>query len=68
MKTIVAETSIQQMLKDHPHTAQILTKYNLGCVGCQGIAHETVARGATAHGLDVKELLRDLNAAILPKG
>lgn len=64
MKMIEPTTNILQMLKEHPETAKVLASYNLGCVGCQGSHHESVERGANAHGLDVAPLLRDLNSAI----
>lgn len=64
MERIDARTRIQTLLQEHPETARVLAKYNLGCTGCLGVKHETVGRGAQAHGVDVNELLRDLNAVI----
>lgn len=67
MNSINTNTRIQSMVKDHPETVKVLSAHHLDCIGCQGIKHETVERGAIAHGLDVNVLLRDLNAAIAAK-
>lgn len=64
MSIIDGQTMIVTMLQEHPRTADVLKKYRLDCIGCHGIKHETVARGATAHGVDLKALLVDLNAAL----
>jgi hybrid cluster-associated redox disulfide protein len=42
--------------------AKVFGKYNLGCIGCMGAMRETLEQGAIAHGLDVNDILRDLNA------
>jgi hybrid cluster-associated redox disulfide protein len=56
------EMTFHQALQASPEVARILGSFNLGCVGCMGAANETLAQGATAHGLDVEELLTALNA------
>jgi hybrid cluster-associated redox disulfide protein len=58
------KTNIASMLQDYPQTAVVLKKYNLGCIGCHGVKHETIERGAIAHGVDVNAFLLDLNAAL----
>jgi hybrid cluster-associated redox disulfide protein len=45
-----------------PEVVKVLGSFNLGCVGCMGAQHETLEQGATAHGLDVEDLLKALNA------
>jgi len=45
------DMTFAQALQTHPEVAQVLRKYNLGCIGCMG----------DAHGLDVNDLLKDLN-------
>lgn len=58
------KTNIATMLQDYPQTAVVLKKYHLGCIGCHGVQHETIERGAIAHGVDLDALLHDLNAAL----
>lgn len=59
---ITKEMTFHQVLQMSPEVAKILGKYRLGCVGCMGAMNETLAQGAVAHGLDVNDILRDLNA------
>lgn len=54
--------TFHQVLQMSPEVAKVLGKYNLGCIGCMGAMNETLEQGAIAHGLDVKDILRDLNA------
>ena len=55
------DMTFAQALQAHPEVAQVLRKYNLGCIGCMGAQNESLEQGANAHGLDVTELLKDLN-------
>lgn len=64
MNAIHAKMTIKELLHSHPEVAKVLARYNLGCIGCMGAAHETIEAGATAHGIDPEALLRDLNSAV----
>lgn len=59
---ITKDMTFHQVLQKSPEVVQVLEKYNLGCVGCMGAANETLEQGAKAHGLNVEDILRDLNA------
>ncbi len=48
-------------LQTDPAVAGVLRKYNLGCIGCMGAQNESLEQGANAHGIDVNEMLKDLN-------
>jgi hybrid cluster-associated redox disulfide protein len=54
--------TFHQVLQMSPQVAKVLGSFNLGCVGCMGAINETLDQGATAHGLDVNDILRELNA------
>ncbi len=54
--------TFHQVLQMSPEVARVLGKFNLGCVGCMGAMNETLEQGAIAHGLDVNDILRELNA------
>ncbi len=54
--------TFHQAMQVSPQVVKVLGKFNLGCVGCMGAMNETLEQGATAHGLDVDDLLRELNA------
>ncbi len=45
----------------NPKAAEAFRKHGLGCMGCMLANFETVAEGCMAHGLDVDEILKDLN-------
>jgi hybrid cluster-associated redox disulfide protein len=45
-----------------PEVVKVLGQFRLGCVGCMGAMNESLEQGAMAHGLDVNELLKALNA------
>lgn len=68
MSDLTVRSSIAMMLQEYPQTGEVLKRYGLGCHSCHGLRHETIERGATAHGLDPEQLLRDLKAALEPLG
>jgi hybrid cluster-associated redox disulfide protein len=59
---ITKNMTFHQALQMSPEVAKVFGKYNLGCIGCMGAMRETLEQGAIAHGLDVNDILRDLNA------
>lgn len=59
---VTKDMTFHQVLQMSPEVARVLERYNLGCVGCMGAMNETLEQGARAHGLDVDDILRDLNA------
>lgn len=62
---ITGDMTFFEVMKKYPQAVSILQKHNLGCVGCMGAQNETLSQGANAHGLDVQELLNDLNSALV---
>lgn len=56
------DMTFYQAIQLSPKVAEVLAKHNLGCLGCMSAMNETLEHGAMAHGLDVEELLKDLNA------
>ena len=59
---ITKDMTFHQVLQMSPKAASVLGQFHLGCVGCMGAMKETLEQGATAHGVDVNELLKALNA------
>ncbi len=57
------DMTFDQVLAMGPEAAEVLSSFNLGCVGCLGASTESLAQGAKAHGLDVVEIVNALNAA-----
>jgi hybrid cluster-associated redox disulfide protein len=59
---ITKDMTFHQAMQLSPEVARVLGRHHLGCVGCMGAMNETLEQGALAHGLDVNDILRDLNA------
>ena len=55
------DMTFHQALQLDSRVAGVLGRFNLGCVGCMGAMNETLEQGATAHGIDVDEMLEALN-------
>jgi hybrid cluster-associated redox disulfide protein len=62
MSVITKDMTFHEVMQKSPEVVKVLGSFNLGCVGCMGAVNETLEQGATAHGLDVEELLTALNA------
>ena len=61
---ITKDTGIIEAVQNHPEILQVFAEYGLGCVGCMAARFETLEQGAAAHGIDIDELVVDLNKAI----
>ena len=58
---ITENTLIMEAVEANPNAPEILLGYGMHCLGC-AIAHgETIGEAAQVHGIDVNDLLRDLN-------
>jgi hybrid cluster-associated redox disulfide protein len=60
---ITEQMTILEVLKAAPKTRKVFDRHRMRCKGCQGAVAETVAAGAWNHGLDPKQLLKELNEA-----
>jgi hybrid cluster-associated redox disulfide protein len=59
---ITADMTFGQVLNMSPEVGKMLkNKFNLACMGCGGVDNETLTLGARAHGLDVDDIIRELN-------
>ncbi len=56
------DMTFHQALQASPKVAKVLGQFNLGCVGCMGAMNETIEQGARAHGLNVEDIIKALNA------
>ena len=54
------DTSVSALLRRYPDAAAVLMKNGLSCVGCTAASMETLGSGALNHGIDLEQLLRDL--------
>jgi hybrid cluster-associated redox disulfide protein len=63
MGKITGDTIIHKALKSNPATGKVFEAHHMGCKSCGGGKVETVAWGASTHGLDVESFLKELNDA-----
>jgi hybrid cluster-associated redox disulfide protein len=61
---INAEMAIGDVLKKYPESLKVFLSHGLMCVGCAVARFENIRQGATAHGIDVDTLIKDLNEVV----
>lgn len=61
---ITGEMSIMDIVNEYPEVLPVFKAYGMGCIGCMAARFENLAQGAEVHGIDVEQLVADLNAAI----
>ena len=61
---ITKNMKISEIIKNYPKSILIFMKYGLSCVGCPLAMNETLEEGAKVHGIDVNDLLKELNKEI----
>ena len=62
MAKIEKDTIIGDVLDIAPETAPLFMAIGMHCLGCPASRGETVAEACAAHGVDVDEFLKHLNA------
>lgn len=55
------DTKIGELLEVAPEKAEILMEAGMHCLGCPASQAETLAEACEVHGIDVEELLEELN-------
>ncbi len=64
-QTITKEMSIGDVMEKFPTTEPVFQKwFGAGCFTCPGAKTEDIGFGATMHGVDVEDVLKDLNEAL----
>jgi hybrid cluster-associated redox disulfide protein len=53
-----------EVLKKYPETVKTFFEYGMHCFGCHIAVSETIEQGALAHGVDVGQLMQDLNKTV----
>jgi hybrid cluster-associated redox disulfide protein len=61
MPKITKDTIVADVLKMDQETAPIFIKHGLFCLGCPASSMESIEQAGTVHGLNIDELLKDLN-------
>lgn len=55
------DTKIGELLEVAPEKAEILMEAGMHCLGCPASQAETLEEACEVHGIDVEELLENLN-------
>lgn len=60
-KKITGKTKFSELMKD-PEAVETLMNKGMHCFGCPFAQVETLEQGAKSHGLDVDDVINELNA------
>ncbi len=58
---ITKNMKIGELLKQYPEKAEILLNAGMHCLGCPASQAETLEEACMVHGIDVEELVKNLN-------
>mgnify|MGYP006364882649 FL=1 len=61
---ITKDMSILEVVQKYPDTAEVFMNAGMGCLGCAAAHFENIEQGAMAHGIDVDQLVKDLNTVV----
>ena len=53
--------TIGELIRSYPEKAEILLAAGMHCLGCPASQGETIAEACEVHGIDVEELIAELN-------
>ena len=53
--------TIGKLLEENPDKADILLEAGMHCLGCLVAQDETIEEACAVHGIDVEELVKELN-------
>jgi len=59
---ITKDMIIGDLLQTNPESADILMRNGMGCLGCPSAQIESLEDAANVHGMDINQLLSELNA------
>lgn len=59
---ITKDMKIVEVLQIKPEAAQVFGRLGMGCIHCLMAHQETVEEAAAVHGVDVEDMLAQLNA------
>jgi hybrid cluster-associated redox disulfide protein len=62
---ITKDMGIMEAIQKYPDVVGVFVAHGLGCIGCAMANFETIEQGATAHGMDIDALMKDLNEAAI---
>jgi len=64
MAKIVKETIMGDMLKTNPEVVPVLLNAGMHCIGCPSSIGESLEEACMVHGIDVDDLVEEINTFI----
>jgi len=61
MATVEKSMTIRQVLELDPGTARVMMSFGMHCLGCPHATMESLEEAGTVHGIDVDEMVNQLN-------
>ena len=61
---ITKDMSITEVVDTHPEVIEVFLNHGMHCFGCMAARFENIEQGALAHGINVAQLIEDLNKAV----
>lgn len=58
---IKKDTKIGEIIEKEPEKVDVLLEAGMHCVGCPASAGETIEEACMVHGLDVNDVLKEIN-------
>ncbi len=58
---ITKDMGIEEVVNKYPETIKVFMQAGLGCLGCSAARFENIEQGAQVHGIDIDQLIADLN-------
>jgi hybrid cluster-associated redox disulfide protein len=58
---ITRDMTIEEVVSKYPETIKVFMQAGLGCLGCSAARFENIEQGAQVHGIDIDQLIADLN-------
>lgn len=55
---------IAKAIEKYPEAMKVFFQYGITCVGCFLASDETIEQGISAHGINIKKFLEDLNREV----
>lgn len=55
------EMSIMEALQVHPKSSEVFKKHGMACLNCMGAIRESIQVAADMHGMNIEQLMKELN-------
>ncbi len=65
--TITKDMLIGDIVNKYPQSVEIMLGHGMQCIGCHVATWETLEQGAAGHGINVNQLVEDINKKLKVK-